>query len=75
MVNNEPTAEELYRSAPVAHDAPDGPPEAMETLKNPGSAGTDSKVGAAGKTVPIEVVTDAPVRRCFRFEIGRTDPF
>ncbi|KAE9404787.1 hypothetical protein BT96DRAFT_853541 [Gymnopus androsaceus JB14] len=62
VVNDEPTAKDLYRSAPVAHDTPDGPPEPTETLKNPGSAGTDSKVGAAGATGSMEVVTDAPMR-------------
>ncbi|KIK69122.1 hypothetical protein GYMLUDRAFT_35183 [Collybiopsis luxurians FD-317 M1] len=61
-VGDEPTAKELYRSAPVASDAPDGPPEPMETLKNPVSAGTDSKVGAAGATGDIEIVRDAPTR-------------
>lgn len=63
VVNSEPTAEQLYHSAPVAHDAPDGPPEEMEMLKNLGSAGTDSKVGAAGATGSLEVVRDAPVCR------------
>ncbi|KAJ3840653.1 hypothetical protein F5878DRAFT_58195 [Lentinula raphanica] len=61
-VFNEPTGKELYRSAPVYQDAPDDPPEPMETLKNPGSAGTDSKVGAAGATGLLEVVRDAPMR-------------
>ncbi|KAJ3719171.1 hypothetical protein C8R42DRAFT_609499 [Lentinula raphanica] len=61
-VSNEPTAKELYRSAPVYEDAPDAPPESMETLKNPESAGTDSEVGAAGTTGSLEVVRDAPMR-------------
>ncbi|KAJ3877785.1 hypothetical protein F5051DRAFT_460851 [Lentinula edodes] len=61
-VDNAPTGKDLYRSAPVYQDAPDDPPEPMETLKNPGSAGTDSKVGAAGATGTLEVVRDAPMR-------------
>ncbi|KAJ4478982.1 hypothetical protein J3R30DRAFT_3472728 [Lentinula aciculospora] len=61
-VNDKPTGKDLYRSAPVYQDAPDMPPEPMETLKNPGSAGTDSKVGAAGATGSLEVVRDAPMR-------------
>ena len=60
-VGDEPTAKDLYRSATVASDAPDGPPEPMDTLMNPVSAGTDSKVGAAGATGDIEIVRDAPV--------------
>ncbi|KAJ3982667.1 hypothetical protein F5890DRAFT_1415303 [Lentinula detonsa] len=59
VVGDEPTGKDLYRSAPVYHDAPDAPPEPTETLKNPGSAGADSKVGAKGS---LEIVRDAPTR-------------
>ncbi|KAJ3740724.1 hypothetical protein DFH05DRAFT_1528502 [Lentinula detonsa] len=59
VVGDEPTGKDLYRSAPVYHDAPDAPPEPTETLKNPGSAGKDSKFGATGS---LEVVRDAPMR-------------
>ncbi|KAF8827330.1 hypothetical protein HHX47_DHR5000528 [Lentinula edodes] len=61
-IDNAPTGRDLYRSAPVYQDAPDDPPEPMETLKNPGSAGTESQVGAAGATGTLEIVRDAPMR-------------
>lgn len=64
-VDKAPTGKDLYRSAPVYQDAPNDPPEPMETLKNPSSAGTDFKVGAAGTTGTLEVVRDAPVRTDF----------
>lgn len=64
-IDNAPTGRDLYRSAPVYQDAPDDPPEPMETLKNPGSAGTESQVGAAGATGTLEIVRDAPVCRDF----------
>lgn len=50
-----------FKQAPVINDAPDGPPESMESLKNAHSAGTDSAVGAAGATGTIEIAGGAPV--------------
>ncbi|KAF8915742.1 hypothetical protein CPB85DRAFT_1293093 [Mucidula mucida] len=44
--------DELFREAP---SAPNSPGINMEDVKNPHSAGTDSKVGAAGATGTIEV--------------------
>jgi hypothetical protein len=52
---------EMYTSAPVAHDAYDGPASPMEGSMNNPSAGTDSAVRAAGATGSMEVTRDAPV--------------
>ncbi|KAJ3806372.1 hypothetical protein EV368DRAFT_51301, partial [Lentinula lateritia] len=58
-VGNAPTGKELYHSALVYRNSYDDPPEPMKMLKNPGSAGTDSQVGAAEATRTLEVVRDA----------------
>ncbi|KIY63204.1 hypothetical protein CYLTODRAFT_426300 [Cylindrobasidium torrendii FP15055 ss-10] len=50
---------QIFQNTNAAHDAPDGPATPTFETKNPGSAGTDSKVGAAGATGSIGITSDS----------------
>ena len=49
----------MFREAPAINDAPNGPANDMEAVKNNPSAGTDSAVRAAGEMGSMEIAGGA----------------